>query len=79
MYIIGLLLVFYKKTAPVFFYKKTAPVFFYKKTAPVFFYKKTGAIIGLLLVFLQKRQRLKKGAVFKICSHIFMIFKVKLE
>ena len=41
-----------------------------------------GAIIGLLLVFLQfKEFELYWGAVFfsKICSHIFMIFEVKLE
>ena len=40
------------------------------------------AIIGLLLVFLQfKEFELYWGAVFffKICSHIIMIFEVKLE
>ena len=41
-----------------------------------------GAIIGLLSVFLQfKEFELYWGAVFfvKICSHIFMIFEVKIE
>ena len=41
-----------------------------------------GAIIGLLLVFLQfKEFELYWGVVFflKICSHIFMIFEVKFE
>ena len=51
----------------------------------IFFNSRTaiaGAIIGLLLVFLQfKEFELYWGAVFffKICSHIFMIFEVKLE
>ena len=47
-----------------------------------------GAIIGLLLVFYNSKNLLQFkefelywGAVFffKICSHIFMIFEVKLE
>ena len=40
-----------------------------------------GAIIGLLFFFLQfKEFELYWGAVFfKICSHVFMIFEVKLE
>ena len=42
-----------------------------------------GAIIGLLLVFFITIQRiwivLGRCLFFKICSHIFMIFEVKLE
>ena len=40
-----------------------------------------GAIIGLLLVFYNSKILNCIGALsfFKICSHIFMIFEVKLE
>ena len=40
-----------------------------------------GAIIGLLLVFYNSKNLNCIGALsfFKMCSHIFMIFEVKLE
>ena len=40
-----------------------------------------GAIIGLLLVFYSSKNLNSIGALsfIKICSHLFMIFEVKLE
>ena len=39
-----------------------------------------GAIIGVLLVFYNSKNLNCIGALsFKICSHIFIIFEVKLE